>query len=662
MTTTRLHSLALFALALACVGGNVNAQTHDVTSTLHNLSVGGTGTIGSTESEVCVFCHTPHAASQQQTPLWNRSLSSPYVPYESPSANAVPGQPTGDSKLCLSCHDGTIALGNVLNLRGAPATITMTGTNPDGTIPAGRTLLGTSLLNDHPISFSFDGSLSTVDGELVNPTTLTGGVRLWEGSTPGVADEVQCSTCHDAHEAAEPKFLRKGLMGQSDNLCLTCHTKTGWAGSSHESSAEAWPAGQSVEEVRDHSCAACHSPHTDAGAERLLRDGTSGGQSAIEQTCFQCHISSALDGIAHDIEAQFRKSSVHPVTLNPGGHRPVFLSSTPLPENVELDPGSPAGSSGYIDEKHVECVDCHNPHRVTPSNRTEGMPGISIDGSPVANVVNDPNPNDGQASDVQYPICLRCHGDTYDTAIGTAPLASGAIPSNKRLEFQTTNSSFHPVAGPGRNRSSRLNSQLTGQNLSINSVIKCTDCHNNDAYENTTGRVTSSGTTDDPVGPHGSAYDSILRAPFWGQLPGPSDWNANNFKLCFRCHSSSRLMGSQSEFDDQVEGRDNLHEVHLDDRSDKARATCKSCHYNIHSNVEAQNTQYRIDGTIYMSPPDFISTRLINFHPNIRPIGGRARPEWWYDTDSQERRCYLQCHRENGTPGGEVMNGDPYGP
>ena len=37
---------------------------------------------------------------------------------------------------------------------------------------------------------------------------------------------------------------------------------------------------------------------------------------------------------------------------------------------------------------------------------------------------------------------------------------------------------------------------------------------------------------------------------------------------------------------------------------------------------------------------------------------GRARPEWAFDTGTRGRRCHLQCHRPNGSPGGVVMNGD----
>ncbi|MEY2686463.1 MAG: hypothetical protein RL375_661, partial [Pseudomonadota bacterium] len=73
-------SLALASwLALLAMPSDAQ-RVADVRSTLHNLSASGPGTTrasaGGTD-EVCVFCHTPHGASQQdqgggalRSPLW----------------------------------------------------------------------------------------------------------------------------------------------------------------------------------------------------------------------------------------------------------------------------------------------------------------------------------------------------------------------------------------------------------------------------------------------------------------------------------------------------------------------------------------------------------------------------------------------------------------
>ncbi|MFQ5657870.1 MAG: cytochrome c3 family protein [Candidatus Methylomirabilales bacterium] len=660
-------SVILFGVLLF-VAREAFAQGGGMLGTKHNLSVTSPGPVkAASESEVCVFCHTPHNANPLSPPLWNREFSSAnYTPYDSPSIQAAVGQPNGYSKLCLSCHDGTIAIGAVRNVRGQSATIQMTGTGPGGTMPAGGTLIGTNLLNDHPVSFVFDQALRSADGELVDPLTLTGRILLYPGTNPTVRDSVQCTTCHDPHTVEFPKFLRKSPKGQADNLCLTCHEKPGWLGSTHESDTFFWPRDQTTEQVRDHSCFGCHTPHTIDGAERLLRNAAVAGASAIEETCYLCHQTAASGGIAQDIQTEFNKIWKHPVALNPGAHKPVFITRPPagLPENVQLNPGSPAEDHRFTDQKHVECVDCHNPHRVKKTNRTEGMRGINLNGTIVDNVTNDPNPADGQPSQVQYPVCLRCHGDTYYKVIGTITLPSGATPSNKRIEFQTTNSAFHPVGGPGRNTSTNLNAQLTPNGLGTSSVIKCTDCHNSNAYEGTSGRAPSTGIASTPVGPHGSIYGSIRRGRYENTLPGPSTWNPANFNLCFLCHDVTALMsrrtgdGARTNFYDDINGKDNLHWLHLDDKIDKSRPLCKSCHYNIHSNQEAPNTQYNIDGFVTTTPPPGTPTRLVNFHPIIRPISGRAKPEWRFDTATKKRQCFLQCHKPDGSAGGKVMGGE----
>lgn len=649
------------------IHGEALAQGGGILGTKHNLSAAGAGAVKAvSETEVCVFCHTPHNASPLSPPLWNRDFSAAnYAPYDSPSLQASVAQPNGYSKLCLACHDGTIAVGAVRNLRGQAATIQLAGTGSGGVMPAGRTLIGSNLLNDHPVSFVFDQALRSADGELVDPSTLTGRVHLYAGPNAGSADSVQCTTCHDPHAVEFPKFLRKDPKGQANNLCLTCHLKPGWVGSTHESDTFFWPRNQTAEQVRDHSCFACHTPHTVDGAERLLRNAALGGQSAIEETCFLCHQSAASGGIVLDIRSEFNKSYRHPISLNSGSHKPVFVTRPPggLPENVLLNPGTAAEDPRFTDQKHVECVDCHNPHRVLKSNRTEGIRGISLDGSLMENVVNDPAPADGLPSTRQYPICLRCHGDTYDKVIGIAQLASGAVPSNKRVEFQTANSAFHPIGGPGRNRSSNLNQQLQVNGLSTNSVIKCTDCHNSDAYEGTAGRAPSYGPASAPVGPHGSVYGSIRRGRFLNTLPGPSFWSAFDFNLCFKCHDVTRLTaeqtgsGARTNFYDDVNGKGNLHWLHLIDRVSKSQPLCKSCHYNVHSNEEAPNTQYNIDGLVSFTPPPGTPTRLVNFHPNIRPISSRAKPEWRFNSVTKQRECFLQCHNPNGSPGGEIMGG-----
>jgi len=150
------------------------AMADTVLASKHDLSVSGSGEIRATiESEVCLFCHTPHRGTGEQ-PLWNHAPSvATYIPYSSSTAKAAIGQPTGASKLCLSCHDGTVALGMVAS-RKTPIEMR----NAVSTLPAGPSNLGTDLSDDHPVSFTYDNALVSADGQLKDPATLTGKVRL----------------------------------------------------------------------------------------------------------------------------------------------------------------------------------------------------------------------------------------------------------------------------------------------------------------------------------------------------------------------------------------------------------------------------------------------------------------------------------------------------
>ena len=159
---TARTGLVLLACSLAGLAGlalvaALPAQSASgMLNTKHNLALSGPGPIqGLTETRICVFCHTPHNAAPD-SPLWNRELEPQfYTVYASPTLRAgVLPQPFGPTKLCLSCHDGTIAMGAVLNPAGG---IQMSGSD---TLPPGSLSdFGLDLSGHHPVSFSYNASL-----------------------------------------------------------------------------------------------------------------------------------------------------------------------------------------------------------------------------------------------------------------------------------------------------------------------------------------------------------------------------------------------------------------------------------------------------------------------------------------------------------------------
>ncbi len=222
-----------------------------IVDTRHNLSTTGPGPIkAAQETQVCVFCHTPHRAAT--LPLWNRAMSRAL--YIVPGPDAWPtlksrpqNPPDGDSKLCLSCHDGTIAIGSVVNLGGAATTISMQPSpyiSPEGMIsPGAQGYIGTDLSGHHPISIEFSDALISDKAVQCNNGDVTFGlsypefpVRLrptenrYEGGG-GIGQGVQCTSCHDPHEDPVPstpgnpgtQFLRIGSAGNASDLCYSCH-------------------------------------------------------------------------------------------------------------------------------------------------------------------------------------------------------------------------------------------------------------------------------------------------------------------------------------------------------------------------------------------------------------------------------------------------------
>lgn len=469
-----------------------------VMDSLHNLSASGPGSVKAvTADRVCEFCHIMHSSSSDAA-LWSRGRSTAaYIPYSSSTAVAQPGQPTGTSVLCLSCHDGTIALGAILN-RGAPHS--MAGGN--NTMPPGRGLQGTNLGDDHPISFQYSTSLAMENGELALPESITRVLPLDRNG------ELQCTTCHDAHDSPYGKLLRMSNIGSQ--MCTACHQETGWEQSSHSQSFATWNRrppnpwpNSEYTTVSDNGCENCHAPHAAGAESRLLRSAVD------EENCASCHNGNVARS---DIMAVIDQFSAHRVQDTTSIH----------------DPTEPA----IADVRHVECADCHDPH-ATRMGRTAGdtpanVRGVSIAGTEMASAIET------------YEICLRCHGDSPNQPVPRTPRQNDS--ANIRLQIQLDNPSFHPVAGVGQ--SSDVPSLITP--WTEQSIVSCTDCHNSD-------QATSAGGAG-PNGPHGSAFEPILVRNY--ETLDNTQESASNYALCYECHSRSSILADESfaEHDKHIVG------------------------------------------------------------------------------------------------------------
>lgn len=192
--------------------------------------------------KICIFCHTPHSASKQGA-LWNRKDPTElktFPLYDSnsllikgiPAAqyNSPTDYPNGASKLCLSCHDGVIGIGTLLDRE-----ITMNRTMDEAKVPSDNLALDFNPVIDlsqtHPISFVYSAD--------VNAAIVAEGRDNFKIPNPDLRDSqerVQCTSCHNPHDdrgeysdvTGDPvppfwRIVSATPANSYDDLCKHCH-------------------------------------------------------------------------------------------------------------------------------------------------------------------------------------------------------------------------------------------------------------------------------------------------------------------------------------------------------------------------------------------------------------------------------------------------------
>lgn len=225
------------------ISSAVYAQS--ITTTLHNFNTNANAQ--SADGQICKYCHTPHKASTTRA-IWNHRLTVGAYTYSDNAAGTTTSGTTlrtnfnanQSSLLCLSCHDGTVALGDVYNAGGGvPGVATFTGANVTGggmlqgpnliAVPATRDLRG-----NHPIGIPYAGetyygtpSQATVGAGNYWPqatgTTQPVGVPALTLSSDGTGYGVECGTCHNPHGTTYSYLLKSDTANSA--ICRACHNK-----------------------------------------------------------------------------------------------------------------------------------------------------------------------------------------------------------------------------------------------------------------------------------------------------------------------------------------------------------------------------------------------------------------------------------------------------
>jgi len=600
---------------------------------MHNLTVASGSPVTVQGSLGCTFCHAPHSGLGGVTPLWNQTLSQQtYTPYTSTtykqkgSTQPILGK---SSSLCLSYHDGTVAIGQTAVYGKIPVTGSMN--NQD--------VFGTNLSGSHPFSLV----LPMKDSPDLVATLATRGVTADPTKAVKlVAGNVECTSCHNPHAQAIDPIAQNFLVRDSSSgqLCLACHDPnrvingqvnllSGWTGSIHAVATNQVASSAHVGSyltVAVNACTSCHMEHSASGPARLLRSATPAapGVDASTQDCLTCHYGGTnISPAAPNVYAEFSKIS-HLLPAGTNGH-------------------DAAETAVLNNNRHATCVDCHSAHASNQLSLFTAPPAIR---PPQAGVVGV-SAIDGVTALTpavnQYENCFRCHG----TSVGKQVLLKyGYLPArlvftadalNLVPQFSLNSTSSHPVV---HDRNSPLpQPSLLVNMLNLNGTpsarlvgtrIFCTDCHNSDDNREFGGTG--------PNGPHGSTYAHILERNYqFSQAAAPGGTVTNTYPtpdlspqgpyaLCAKCHDLNNILSNASW---------SQHNLHVS----TGGFSCSVCH-----------TAHGVGAV----SAGISGERLINFDINV--VGSNQGMTISYNRATNT--CTLVCHNAVHNANGSVsVNG-----
>ncbi len=338
--------------------------------------------------------------------------------------------------------------------------------------------------------------------------------------------KVECTSCHGPHIVKPTLTAIISDPGNTKNLwpislsltefCLRCHTNNPpqWRATSQTvvpytisfplispTYSPFFPGWNKVfyyqsRHALSYDCNQCHHPHGSYN-KRLIATYSSGTNAynnttatAEEKLCFSCHRAGGEAG--SDIKGEFEEAYTHPIASS----------------GIHLDTENTENLSYSNSKRHSECPDCHNPHR---ARLTAGIPP-SVTGSLIG--VGGVRRLGGElvptaSAQNEYEICYKCHS-SY-TLRPTTPTWQ----KDKSWEFATSNLSYHPVEGVGKNQSIFPGAFVPP--WSVSSLVYCADCHGNQNSFN-------------PAGVHGSANRYILKKSYLKSS------TTSDFALCADCH------------------------------------------------------------------------------------------------------------------------------
>ncbi len=218
----RLTLIGMVALALAVAWATgPGAAIAGLEGSVHDFTIAtGPNSQFKGASSMCSTCHVSHRSSNGIL-TWNHTLSANQLTFAQGAATSAGTRLptnisswTGTTKYCLSCHDGSVAVGNVIDTSDwGTAKITDT----DKIVAPGGDLSGI-----HPVAVPYpDIAGATYNGitTAADPSKYAAhptGVRLYGRNTGQKG--IECGSCHEVHaDNTHGALLRGGFS------CTACH-------------------------------------------------------------------------------------------------------------------------------------------------------------------------------------------------------------------------------------------------------------------------------------------------------------------------------------------------------------------------------------------------------------------------------------------------------
>lgn len=222
-------------------GNGLSDSPHDFTNATVLGAYSAAGGSGVAPGQ-CQTCHIAHAA-QSNRAIWNHTLSTQAYSWEDVSTSngtTLPTSFSGNSRFCLSCHDGTVAVGDLQDSpAGPPAGLTNPadwGTDLMGAAVGGndkRVAVSGNMSKNHPVGVPYAGQ--TYGGVLSGVSAAQTTAEWVSVATVGTNDVVklfldggsgiECGSCHEVHNRGAAAPATSLLRDTAAAICAECHNK-----------------------------------------------------------------------------------------------------------------------------------------------------------------------------------------------------------------------------------------------------------------------------------------------------------------------------------------------------------------------------------------------------------------------------------------------------